>query len=109
MIVNRCPELLAPAGDAERLRAALRYGADAVYVGADRFGMRTAAAFFAQEKLREACELAHAQGAKLYLACNTLPRNAEFAALPEFLSFAQACGVDALIATESWRADWEQV
>ena len=100
MIVNKCPELLAPAGDAERLRAALRYGADAVYVGADRFGMRTAAAYFSEDKLREACALVHAHGAKLYLACNTLPRNEEFAALPDFLAFAQDCGVDALIVTD---------
>ncbi|MBR2730935.1 MAG: U32 family peptidase [Clostridia bacterium] len=100
MNVNKCPELLAPAGDGERLRAALRYGADAVYVGADRFGMRAAAAYFSEEKLRESCALTHAHGAKLYLTCNTLPRNEEFAALPAFLSFAQDCGVDALIVTD---------
>lgn len=100
MTVTKLPELLAPAGDAERLRAALRYGADAVYLGADRFGMRTAAAYFSEEKLRDACDEAHAAGAKLYLTCNTLPRNEEFAALPDFLSYAQDCGVDALIVTD---------
>ena len=56
------PEILAPAGDEERLHAAVEYGADAVYLGSDRFGMRTAAASFGGDSLKEACEFAHKNG-----------------------------------------------
>lgn len=94
------PELLAPAGDKERLLAAIEYGADAVYLGSDCFGMRTAAASFGGENLREACAIAHERGVKVYLTCNTVPRNGELAYLPKFLEFAADCGVDAFIVTD---------
>lgn len=94
------PELLAPAGDRERLEAAIEYGADAVYLGSDCFGMRTAAASFGGESLREACTYAHSKGAKVYLTCNTVPRNNELSLLPQFLEFAADCGVDAFIVTD---------
>lgn len=94
------PELLAPAGDKERLAAAVEFGADAVYLGSDCFGMRTAAASFGGEDLREACEYAHSKGVKVYLTCNTVPRNNELSRLPEFLRFAADCGVDAFIVTD---------
>lgn len=94
------PELLAPAGDEERLATAIEYGADAVYLGSDRFGMRTAAAAFGGDSLKNACDLAHKHGVKVYLTCNTIPRNNEIIALPEFLSYAQDSGVDAFIITD---------
>ncbi len=94
------PELLAPAGDEERLRAAIEYGADAVYLGADRFGMRTAAAHFGDDSLKAACDYAHRHSVKVYLTCNTVPRNNEIDELPSFLAFAQDCGVDAFIITD---------
>lgn len=94
------PELLAPAGDKERLEAAVEFGADAVYLGSDCFGMRTAAASFGGENLREACEYAHSKGVKVYLTCNTVPRNNELPRLPAFLEFAADCGVDAFIVTD---------
>lgn len=94
------PELLAPAGDKERLEAAVRYGADAVYLGSDCFGMRSAAAFFAGDELKKACDYVHNNSAKVYLTCNTVPRNNELDALPAFLEFAQDSGVDALIVTD---------
>ncbi len=94
------PELLAPAGDKERLTAAIEYGADAVYLGSDCFGMRTAAASFGGENLREACSFAHSRGVKVYLTCNTVPRNNELALLPAFFEFAADCGVDAFIITD---------
>lgn len=94
------PELLAPAGDKERLEAAVEFGADAVYLGSDCFGMRTAAASFGGESLREACEYAHSKGVKVYLTCNTVPRNNELSRLPSFLEFAADCGVDAFIVTD---------
>ena len=66
------PELLAPAGDLERLRAALDYGADAVYLGRESFSMRAAASnFHSAEQLHEAVALAHQYGKKVYLTCNT--------------------------------------
>ena len=94
------PELLAPAGDKERLEAAVSFGADAVYLGSDCFGMRTAAASFGGENLRDACEYAHSKGVKVYLTCNTVPRNNELSRLPEFIKFAAECGVDAFIITD---------
>lgn len=94
------PELLAPAGDRERLEAAVEFGADAVYLGSDCFGMRTAAASFGGEELKSACDYAHSKGTKVYLTCNTVPRNDELKTLPSFLEFAQESGVDALIVTD---------
>ena len=93
-------ELLAPAGDRERLLMALRYGADAVYLAGRQFGMRSAAVNFSDEGLREAVRLAHAQGARLYVTCNTLPREEELKALPPYLEFLQDAGVDALIIAD---------
>ncbi len=98
--IERMPEVLAPAGDRERLEAAVLYGADAVYLGGLQFGMRAASAKFGPEELKSGVEFAHAHGVKVYLTCNTLPRNEELDALPEFLKTAEACGVDALIVTD---------
>lgn len=94
------PEVLAPAGDQERLEAAVLYGADAVYLGGLQFGMRAASAKFGPEALKRAVSFAHEKGVRVYLTCNTLPRNDELDALPEFLRTAAACGVDALIVTD---------
>jgi DNA topoisomerase-3 len=77
------PELLAPAGDAERLRYAINYGADAVYCGLPEFGMRSAPANFTPEQLTESVIYAHARGRKVYLTMNTLPTNEEADRLPE--------------------------
>ena len=93
------PEVLAPAGDRERLEAAVRYGADAVYLGANRFGMRAGAPNFSYEELQSAVAFAHSHHVKVFLTCNTLPRNDEMAELPDFLKSVAACGVDALIAS----------
>ena len=84
MIKISKPELLAPAGDFERLEAAVEYGADAVYLGSDCFGMRTAAASFGGDNLKIACDYAHSKGVKVYLTCNTVPRNNELSLLPDF-------------------------
>ena len=94
------PELLAPAGDAERLCAAIEYGADAVYLGSDCFGMRTAAASFGGEELKKACDYAHSKGVRVYLTCNTVPRNNELNNLPSFIEYAAESGVDAFIVTD---------
>ena len=94
------PELLSPAGDRERLLMALRYGADAVYLAGRQFGMRSAAVNFTDEGLREAVKLSHARGAKVYVTCNTLPREEELKALPPYLEFLQDAGVDGLIIAD---------
>ena len=93
-------ELLCPAGDLERLRMALHYGADAVYLAGREFGMRSAAVSFSDDALREAVRLAHGQGARLYVTCNTLPREEELARLPDYLGFLQEIGADALIVAD---------
>lgn len=94
------PELLAPAGDMERLQAAVRYGADAVYLGGTVFGMRAGPANFTDEELHEAVKYAHSHGVKVYLTCNVLPRNDELEQLPAFLQNAVNAGVDALIISD---------
>ena len=97
---NALPELLAPAGDMERLRSALLFGADAVYLAAKEFGMRAAPANFTLEELKTAVGMAHSRGAKAYLTCNIVPTNEEAEKLPEFLEQAAGAGVDALIVAD---------
>ena len=94
------PELLAPAGDRERLDAALMYGADAVYLGGDAFGMRAAPQNFNFEQLEEAVKLCHTKGVKVYLTCNTLARNDEILMLPSYLEKWASIGVDAFIVAD---------
>jgi len=90
-------ELLSPAGDLERLRMAVAYGADAVYLAGGQFGMRAFAGNFTREELATAVQLCHSHGVKVHVTCNTMPRNGELAALPEYLEFLESLGVDALI------------
>ena len=80
-IIRNDFELLAPAGDWERLEMALCYGADAVYLAGKEFGLRAAAGNFDREELPRAVELAHGMGKKVYVTCNTLPREEEPARL----------------------------
>jgi putative protease len=98
------PELLSPAGNFEKLKAALLYRADAVYLGWNRFGMRAAADNFTTEELYEAAAYTHDRGKKLYLTTNTLPRGGEYPALREFFSEIAAWDAyhrpDALIAAD---------
>ncbi len=94
------PEILSPAGDMECLHSALNFGADAVYVAGKNFGMRTASKNFSLEELKIACDTVHKAGKKLYLTCNTLPRNDDVALMPDFLMGAKECGVDAFIIAD---------
>lgn len=93
-------EVLAPAGDFERLCAALDYGADAVYLGGQSFGMRAGPANFAYDSLKSAVKLAHSKGVKIYLTCNTLPRNNEIPQFQQFIEEAVDCKVDAVIVAD---------
>ena len=93
-------ELLSPAGDMERLRMSLAYGADAVYLAGPDFGMRSFAGNFTPEELRQAVALCHSRGVSVHVTCNTMPRNGEVARLPEWLSYLQELGVDAAILAD---------
>ncbi len=93
-------ELLSPAGDIERFKLALKFGADAVYLAGEMFGMRTNPSNFNADELKNAVELAHSMGKKVYITCNTLPRNNEIPALPEYLTYLASINVDALIIAD---------
>ena len=99
-ILKNRVELLSPAGDLERLKCALMYGADAVYLAGTQFGMRAGANNFTHEQLCEGVKMAHAAGAKVYVTCNTIPRNDEIDALPDFLQKAADAGADAFIIAD---------
>ena len=94
------PELLAPAGDMERLKMAVLYGADAVYLAGTDFGMRAFAGNFTPEQLPEAVAFAHRHGVRVHCTINTMPRNEEIARLPEHLERLADTGVDALIVAD---------
>lgn len=97
---NNAPELLSPAGDMEKMRFAIAYGADAVYLAGRQFGMRAAAGNFSDDALRQGVAYAHAHGVKCYVTVNVMPSNHELAALPDYLAFLQEIGVDALIVAD---------
>ncbi len=94
------PEILSPAGDFEKLRAALRYGADAVYLAGKSFGMRSSSDNFDLDELKAACEYTHSLGKKLYLTVNTMPHGYEYPALREFLTDIADFGIDAMIVAD---------
>ena len=96
----KIPELLAPAGDMERLRMAVLYGADAVYLAGTDFGMRAFAGNFSPEGLAEAVTFAHAHGVRVHCTVNTMPRNDEMGRLPAHLEVLEAAGVDAVILAD---------
>lgn len=93
-------ELLSPAGNFEKLRAALRFGADAVYLAGRAFGMRSAADNFTDEELRAAIAYVHERGKKVYLTVNTMPHGGEYAALRRFLSNLKDNPPDGIILTD---------
>ena len=93
-------ELLSPAGDMERLRMAVLYGADSVYLAGTAFGMRAFAGNFSPEELPQAVTFAHSHGVKVHVTVNTMPRNEEVTALPAYLEQLQDAGVDALILAD---------
>ena len=93
-------ELLSPAGDMERLKMSVLYGADAVYLAGTAFGMRSFAGNFSPEELPLAVKFAHEHGVKVHVTVNTMPRNDEVAQLPAYLEQLDAAGVDALIIAD---------
>ena len=93
-------ELLSPAGDMERLKMAVLYGADAVYLAGTAFGMRAFAGNFTPEELPQAVKFAHDHGVKAHVTVNIMPRNDEVALLPQYLEQLDDAGVDALIVAD---------
>ena len=79
------PEVLAPAGDWERLVAAVNFGADAVYIGGKAFSLRVASDNFSYEEMQEGIEYAHKRGKKVYVAINIIAHNKDFENLKEYL------------------------
>ena len=90
-------ELLSPAGDMERLRMSVAYGADAVYLAGRQYGMRSFAGNFSRDELKEAADFCSAHGVAVHVTCNTMPRNDEIDALPEYLAYLQEIGGSAVI------------
>ena len=96
----KLPELLAPAGDMERLKIALAYGADAVYLGGKNFGLRAFADNFSPSELAEACQYAHFRSRKVYVTVNMFPHNAEMTLLPDYLTTLADIGCDAILVAD---------
>lgn len=93
-------ELLAPAGNLEKLKMAIIYGADAVYLGGEEFGLRASADNFSTDELREGIEFAHERGKKVYLTMNIIPHNEDFVGMPEYIREIRSAGVDAVIFSD---------
>jgi putative protease len=97
---NKIMELLAPAGDKQKLIMAIEYGADAVYLASTRFGLRTFAGNFDLEELKEAVEYAHSNNVKVYVTVNIIPHESDLKDLPEYILYLEKIGVDAVICAD---------
>ena len=98
--LRKVPELLAPAGDMEKLIMAVRYGADAVYMAGSEFGMRAAAGNFEGDMLRKAIDFCHKNGVRAYVTLNTVAHNDEIPRIEVFAEYVQEAGADAVIVTD---------
>lgn len=98
--MRKKPELLCPAGDMEKLKMAVLYGADAVYLAGTSFGMRSFAGNFSRDELPEAVRYAHSHNVRVHATVNTMPRSEEVDTLPEYLHSLDVAGVDALIVAD---------
>lgn len=98
--MNKKIELLAPAGDLEKLKIAVLYGADAVYLGGTSFGLRAKAKNFDYEQMKEGVEFAHAHDVKVYVTCNIFAHNEDFKDLPQYLKELEEIGVDAILVAD---------
>ena len=98
--MKKTPELLAPAGTMEKLQMALTYGADAVYLGGTQFGLRAFGGNFTNDEIREAVQLAHGTGKKIYVTVNVFPHNDDLVSLPDYLRFLAQADVDAVLVAD---------
>ncbi len=94
------PEILSPAGDMERLEFAFKYGADAVYLGAQEYGMRASPKNFSLEQIKKAVEIANSKNKKIYLTLNTVPTNEDIKNMPKFIKDISDTGVHAVIVAD---------
>jgi len=94
------PELLAPAGSLAKLKYAIMYGADAVYIGGEAFSLRVAAKNFTIDEIKEGIEFAHERGAKVYITANIIPHNDDLEHFPEFVKEVDRLGADAIIISD---------
>jgi putative protease len=94
------PELLSPAGSLEKLKVAVLYGADAVYLGGQKFGLRQASDNFTYEELAEGVEFAHSRGTSVYVVLNSFLHDKDLEELPEFLGILEELKVDAVIVSD---------
>ena len=92
-------ELLAPAGDLEKLKVAIMYGADAVFIGGLKFSLRSRASNFTLSDIKEACDFAHQHNAKIHVTCNIVMHNLDVDDVKEYLKELEKCGVDCIIAS----------
>ena len=92
-------ELLAPAGDLEKLKVAIMYGADAVFIGGLKFSLRSRASNFTLDDIKEACEFAHKHNAKIHVTCNIVMHNLDVDDVVDYLKALETCGVDCIIAS----------
>ncbi len=99
-MLSKKPELLAPAGDLTKLKTAIDYGADAVYIGGKAFSLRTASDNFSREEMEEGVRYAHAKGKKCYAALNIIAHNDDLKELESYLKELQDCGIDAVIVAD---------
>ena len=94
------PELLAPAGSLAKLKYAVMYGADAVYIGGEAFSLRVAAKNFTTDEIKEGIEFAHKRNVKVYITANIIPHNADLEKFPEFVREVSSLGADAIIVSD---------
>lgn len=100
MIEKEKPELLAPAGDLEKLKIAVLYGADAVYIGGEAYGLRAKAKNFDIDTMEEGISFAHSYGAKVYVTANIYAHNADFLGMAEYFKEIERIGADALLISD---------
>lgn len=93
-------ELLSPAGDLERLKVTLLYGADAVYIGGERYSLRANATNFSFDEIKEGCCFAHKLGKKVYLTLNIVFHNSDMDGVEEYIKNVVDCGIDAFIVSD---------
>lgn len=93
-------ELLSPAGDLERLKVTLLYGADAVYIGGEKYSLRANAVNFTLDQIKEGCEFAHKLGKKVYLTLNIVFHNEDMEGVEEYIKQVVDCGIDAFIVSD---------
>lgn len=100
MTATKKPELLAPAGTLEKMKMAILYGADAVYLGGKVFGLRALGGNFTENELQEAVAFAHARGKRVYVTVNVYPHDSDLSELPAYVRFLAEIGVDALLVAD---------